>query len=114
MRNSLFIGLILTLFACNSNTQIQAKKTVQPTITAKANKTIELEIEGMVCEMGCGSSIRKELKNTHAVSQCSFDFKEDRKQNSATISFDSTQISSQKIIALIEKLNDRQFNVINQ
>jgi hypothetical protein len=46
MRNSLFIGLILTLFACNSNTQIQAKKTVQPTITAKANKTIELEIEG--------------------------------------------------------------------
>lgn len=114
MRNSLFIGIILTLFACNSNTPIQVKKTIQPTITSKANKTIELDIEGMVCEMGCGSSIRKELKNTHAVNQCSFDFKEDRKQNKATILFDSTQISSQKIIALIEKLNDRQFNVINQ
>jgi Cu+-exporting ATPase len=112
MRNSLFIGLILTLFACNSNTQIQAKKTVQPTITAKANKTIELEIEGMVCEMGCGSSIRKELKNTHAVAQCSFDFKEDRKQNTASISYDSTKITSKKIVAMVEKLNDGQFKVI--
>lgn len=114
MRNLLFIGLIMTLFACNSNSSNEVKKQVAPVITAKANKTIHLDIEGMVCEMGCGSSIRKALKNTHAVTQCSFDFKEDRKQNMATISFDSTQISTNKIIALVEKLNDGQFNVINE
>jgi copper chaperone CopZ len=65
----------------------------------------------MVCEMGCGSSIRKALKDTKAVDRCSIDFKDERKVNVATISFDSTAITKDKIVTIISTLNDKQFKV---
>jgi mercuric ion binding protein len=94
--------------------QVQVKNKVEknePEVKVIANKTIDLQIEGMVCEMGCGSSIRKALKDTKAVDRCSFDFKDERKVNTATISFDSTAISQDKIVSIISQLNDKQFKV---
>ena len=83
----------------------------EPEAKVIVNKIIDLQIEGMVCEMGCGSSIRKALKDTKAVDRCSFDFKDERKVNTATISFDSTAISKDKIVSIISHLNDKQFKV---
>jgi copper chaperone CopZ len=108
--------VLLTLFvACGQpEKQVEVAKQVEKKetpISVNANKTITLNIEGMVCEMGCGSSIRKALKDTKAVDRCSFDFKDERKVNVATISFDSTIISQDKIVSIISSLNDNQFKV---
>jgi len=109
------VFLLTLFFACGqSENQIQVAKKVDKKeipVTVNANKTISLNIEGMVCEMGCGSSIRKALKDTKAVDRCSFDFKDERKVNVATISFDSTAISQDKIVSIISSLNDKQFKV---
>ena len=113
----IFYGLILFMLviSCNQK-ETQAKSTFNITkketpVKVNVNKSITLNIEGMVCEMGCGSSIRKALKDTKAVDRCSFDFKDERKVNVATIAFDSTAISKEKIISIISQLNDKQFKV---
>ena len=111
----MFVILLAVFVACGQQEkQIEvAKKADKKEIPVKVNvnKTISLNIEGMVCEMGCGSSIRKALKDTKAVDRCSFDFKDERKVNVATISFDSTAINKDKIVSIISTLNDKQFKV---
>lgn len=114
MKNTLytFIGILLILTSCSAETK-QPKATVakktEKIIKVKSNATVSVHVEGMVCEMGCGSAIRKALKETNAVEQCSFDFKDDRKVNTATISYDSTAISKDKILSVINSLNEKQF-----
>ena len=108
--------VLLTLFVACSQPEKQAEvakkvEKKEAPVKVNVNKTISLNIEGMVCEMGCGSSIRKALKDTKAVDRCSFDFKDERKVNVATISFDSTTISQDKIVSIISTLNDKQFKV---
>jgi len=65
----------------------------------------------MVCEKGCGSSIRKALKETGAVGNCSFDFVDERPVNTAIIEFDKDKISADKIIGIITSINENQFSV---
>lgn len=77
------------------------------------NRSLSLEIEGMMCEMGCGSTIRKELKLTGGVHTVSYDFKDGREKNIATITFNKDKISVDKIMELISNLNDKQFKVTN-
>lgn len=109
------VVLLASFVSCSQPEQkVEVTKKVEKTeapIIVKANKKISLNIEGMVCEMGCGSAIRKALKDTKAVDRCSFDFKDERKVNVATISFDSTAISQAKIVSIISSLNDKQFKV---
>ena len=75
------------------------------------NKLVAIEIEGMTCVMGCGASIRKELYTTNAVSSVEFDFKENRKINTAKIAFDSAKISSDEMVSIISKMNEKQFSL---
>ncbi len=112
-------GLVVLFFSCNNKNSnpnqsiVNAQKVKSNSkVAVHSNKSIDLKIEGMVCEMGCGSSIRKALKETNAVERCSFDFKDGRAINTAKISFDSTIISKDKIISVISELNDKQFKVI--
>ena len=76
-----------------------------------SNKLVAMEIEGMTCVMGCGASIRKELYTTNAVSSVEFDFKENRKINTAKIAFDSAKISIDEMVSIISKMNEKQFSL---
>jgi mercuric ion binding protein len=76
-----------------------------------SNKLVAMEIEGMTCVMGCGASIRKELYTTNAVSSVEFDFKEGRKLNTVKIAFDSAKISSDEMVSIISKMNEKQFSL---
>ncbi|MCH2225406.1 MAG: heavy-metal-associated domain-containing protein [Crocinitomicaceae bacterium] len=75
------------------------------------NSVATIEIDGMVCQMGCGASIRKELTATGGVSNCEFDFKEGRKTNVATVAYDNEAISEEELIKLVSTINDNQFTV---
>lgn len=116
MRNYIQFSILfsaLVLAACSaekSQETVPSEKTVAHA-TVVPNTELELEIEGMVCEMGCGGAIRKELKASKAVEGISFDFVEDRAENKAVVRFDNTKISPEKIVSLIEQLNENQFTV---
>lgn len=107
---SFSIGLLLTNPGCSADkTTVKAEKNTPKKL--ELNRTLTVEIEGMVCEKGCGSSIRKALKETGAVGNCTFDFVDERPVNTAIIEFDKDQISADKIIRIISSINENQFSV---
>lgn len=108
MKRIFIFALLLNLFSCSdSNLKNQNKKEQ----VAVSNETLVTEVEGMVCSMGCGGSIRKELKSTGAVSRVEVDFDEEKEKQTVKITFDNRLISKNEIVEHIEKLNKGQFSV---
>ncbi len=70
---------------------------------------IEIPVSGMSCEMACGGAIRKELLGTQAVNRVQFDFQMARDTNIAIVKFNAKEISQEKIVDLIQHINQGQF-----
>lgn len=105
--------LVALAFGCSDTSQNanQNPNSNEEQIAVIPTSEIILEVEGMVCEMGCGGAIRTALMETMAVSECGFDFEHGRETNFATIAFDEGKISSDKIMQMLGQLNDGQFNI---
>lgn len=99
------IGLLfmLSLFSCN-NTEVKEHAEISDNSTA-----IEMEIKGMVCQMGCVSSIKKELKGLDGVGNFVIDYD----NGTAKIEFLSNKITKDEVVRSIESLNDGMYKVQN-
>lgn len=80
-----------------------------PKVTA--DRLLVVELEGMVCKMGCGGEIRKDLYASKAVESVSFDFDEDNPVDVARVAYDRDKITPEEIVEIISKTNDGQFKV---
>ena len=69
------------------------------------------KVSGMVCKMGCGATIRKELTNLKGVSRVAVDYKEDREEQIISIFYNSSFHDEKEIYAELEKINNGQFTV---
>jgi len=103
----------LILVSCGQNGKQVAQDNEVNTSKEKvvANKQLTFEIEGMVCVMGCGGSIKSKLAETNAVEKCEFDFEEGREMNKVTVSFDKNKTTPENIIKIVTEMNDGQFKV---
>ena len=104
----------MILTACSSEVQVdsnQKQSEVSEEELVVPNRILTVEIEGMVCEMGCGGSIRKDLKATGGVSEVTFDYEEDREKNRVAVSYDNQRITEQEMIERLAELNEGQFTV---
>ena len=54
----------------------------------ESRRTLKLEIEGMMCEVGCASKIKKELLEQDAVSSVIIDFDKERENDFAIVEYD--------------------------
>lgn len=75
------------------------------------NQILVAEVEGMVCKMGCGGAIRREMIQTNAVSRVEIDFQEGEKKQTIKVHFDNKLISQSEIVKKLEKVNKNQFKV---
>ena len=78
-----------------------------------ADRMLVVELEGMVCEMGCGGSIRKDFYGSEAVATVSFEFDEDKAVDVARVAYDRDLITADEIVGIINSTNDGQFKVVN-
>lgn len=114
---SLSALLFGTITACeqNENKVESASKqevTTDEVFAVEPNSVALVEVQGMSCEMGCGSEIRKGLKSSGAVASTKFvDFDADNETNIARIEFDDADLTDADIKKIIEGLNDGQFTV---
>lgn len=111
---SLFFALVFT--ACSSESPKEVLlRTEKGKITAKkkihSDRLLTLKIQGMTCEMGCGGSIRKELKATGGVQRVTFDFVEGRAVQTAMVFYDSKRVSDKQLTAIVSTMNEKQFNI---
>lgn len=109
------ISSLIILGACSSEPEVKHLRTehisTQKKLAVVPNHILTMEVEGMTCEMGCGGSIRKELKATGGVSRVEFDFVEGRKVQSARISFDDKKVTQKEMVKIVTTMNDKQFKV---
>jgi len=77
----------------------------------QADRMLVVELEGMVCQMGCGGSIREDLYASKGVASVSFDFDEKNPVDVARVAYNREKISADQIISIISKTNDGQFKV---
>ena len=112
---SLFIFSFLVSCSSNSDNHVVRKEHVNVEENSSenvvANRKLIMEVNGMTCVMGCGSSIRKDLYNTKGVSEVEFDFEEDRKTNLAKIKFDKNIVSVEEMVSIVNAMNENQFTV---
>jgi copper chaperone CopZ len=103
--------VVVVLFSCQETKEKSAPLTVKQTkpVEVHANSQADFNVEGMVCQMGCGGSIRKELKKTGAVERVEVNFVEEQKEQVVHVQYDSTLISTQKMTSILTSINDRQF-----
>jgi copper chaperone CopZ len=72
-----------------------------------SEKTIaRLEINGMMCEVGCVAKVKKELLAEEGVSNVIIDFKKGREFNFASIEYDPTHGDVQSLSAVVNDIAD--------
>ena len=72
-----------------------------------SEKTIaRLEINGMMCEVGCVAKVKKELLAEEGVSNVKIDFKKGREFNCASIEYDPTHGDVQSLSAVVNDIAD--------
>lgn len=117
MRKAAFVFIIFPLiFSCSSEPHVIHLRTEkgkkETKVPVAANRVLTMEIEGMTCEMGCGGSIRKELKAAGGVARVEFvDFKEGAKKQTARVSYDTNKITVDEMVKIVTTMNDKQFTV---
>ncbi len=87
------------------------EKTSSEKVKVTPNKMLLMEVDGMSCVMGCGSSIRKELYATNGVSEVEFDFEEGRETQIAKIKYNSDIVSPEQMVKIVNTMNEKQFTV---
>ena len=112
MKQLLIFGvLIFFINGCSSD----VKKTEEPkeevAVLVEPNRILSLEIEGMVCKMGCGGAIRKGLTALDGVNRVTIDYDEERDEQFVTVQFDADIQDEEAIYAELETVNKGQFTV---
>lgn len=115
MKNFTYLLILLVLFGCNQASEPKASNDrKQENCSAKdvkSDRVLVAEVEGMVCKMGCGGAIRKELLGTCAVNLVEVEYEEEREKQVVRVHFDSKLMSESNLVAVMEKVNDGQFSV---
>ena len=110
MKTALYLLFsLLFLTACNNSTIEKKVSKILPTTSNTANTKLALSVQGMVCKMGCGGSIRKELLATNAVEKVDVDFVEDNESQLITVYYNNSRSSKDKLLKVINEMNDKQF-----
>lgn len=112
----LTVSSLGVLTACGEKTTQESAAAVQqndetPAEKPVANQEMSIEISGMTCEKGCGSSIRKELKSTGGVTDVSYDFEDGRETNVAKIKFDDSKVTEDDLILAITTLDGHKYTI---
>lgn len=72
----------------------------------------DLSIEGMSCEMMCGSSIKKALAQLPGVSAAEITFIEGDELDHAIVTYDESQVTDADLVKAVQGLYDGQYKVL--
>ena len=113
MKLVLLPTLFVLFISCSQATSQKEQNQPQSKVCQrlKANSTQEIGVKGMVCQMGCGGSIRKALKETCAVERVEVNYIDSLEEQVIKVHYDRQQIAPKQMLQVLSELNDRQFTV---
>ena len=95
----------------NANTDVQKLEELADEKKPEADYQCVAKVSGMVCKMGCGGAIRKELTSLKGVSRVAVDYEENREEQIIRVFYNSRFHNEKEIYAELEQINDGQFKV---
>lgn len=107
----LVLLMAIALFACSTTENPKSISKSSHKVKVVPNEILVAEVEGMVCKMGCGGAIRKELVQTNAVSRVEIDYQDGAPKQTIKVHFDNKLITKSQIVSKLEKINKNQFKV---
>lgn len=112
------ISMMVLLFACSSPVEevSEVMTDVVVTYTEAAADGAEkylatISIDGMSCEMMCGSKISSTLASVPGVKNTDIEFNGIEDDNFAVVEYDGTQISEQKLVEAVQSIANGIYNV---
>ena len=113
MKLVLLPTLLVLFISCSPATSQKEQNQSQSKVCQrlKANSIQEIGVKGMVCQMGCGGSIRKALKETCAVERVEVNYIDSLEEQVIKVHYDREQIAPKQMLQVLSELNDRQFTV---
>ena len=113
MKLVLLPTLLVLFISCSQATSQKEQNQSQSKVCQrlKANSIQEIGVKGMVCQMGCGGSIRKALKETCAVERVEVNYIDSLEEQVIKVHYDRQQIAPKQMLQVLSELNDRQFTV---
>ncbi len=99
---NLFLSVIITAFVIGCNGENNKKTNNQdiPTKELSENiKNVEVQIEGMTCEIGCARLIQSKLYKTDGVKFAKVSFEE----NTGKITYDANKVSISELKEVVQK-----------
>lgn len=97
---------IFSLAACNTPTQDAPQITHVKAVGPEGKSVAKLSIEGMMCEVGCASKVKKELLELKGVSSVMIDFDDDRKVDFAIVEFDTNTADLDEMYMQVNSIAD--------
>ena len=95
----------------NANRDVQKLEELAEEKKPEADYQCVAKVSGMVCKMGCGGAIRKELKSLRGVSRVAVDYEENREEQIISVFYNSRFHDEKEIYAELEKINNGQFTI---
>lgn len=111
MKLVLLPTLLFLLISCSQSGIENKKKEQQFKIckTVEANTIQEIGVKGMVCQMGCGGTIRKALKETCAVDRVEVSYIDSLEEQKIKVYYNRERIAPRQMLGILADLNDKQF-----
>ncbi|MBL4939066.1 MAG: heavy-metal-associated domain-containing protein [Lutibacter sp.] len=97
-----FLLVIFTVIACNNTKKgtTQEKQPIEKQAIATSYKSLEVEIEGMTCEIGCARIIQSKLYKVDGITYSKVNFETKK----GTFTYDETIINKDDIIQKITEI----------
>lgn len=74
--------------------------------------TADLRIDGMSCEMMCGSAIKKALAGLPGIEATDIEFHEGDEADHAIVTYDESKVNDAQMIEAVQKIHDGAYKVL--
>lgn len=101
------------LFSCEGNGPQMAPTVFEKShVEGTVEKAVaEMMVQGMMCEIGCVSKVRKELLEVPGVASASIEFEKGRAVNVAKVEYDADVVDAQALVAKVTAIGDGMYPV---
>ncbi|GGK54545.1 MULTISPECIES: heavy-metal-associated domain-containing protein [Flavobacteriaceae] len=102
MKKLIVLLFIFAAFSCNETEKksLETKNETEKPEVAANYKSIEVEIEGMTCEIGCARLIQSKLSKVEGITYTKVDFESKK----GLFTFDSNKLNKEAIAEKINKI----------
>ena len=106
MRISIFSLLFFTILGCSEPLNVDIIITSLEVVGPDGKTSAKLEIQGMMCEVGCAAKVKKELLELDGVASVIIDFDSERESDFAIVEYDKKAIKPELLASTVSGIAD--------